>query len=125
HVRLIEPDESAEPGSLAHRRAEIHVAGALLLHVEDDVHVTLFTARLRFRSGYRLLEEIQIADVLVAPNQEIAVEHLPRSKHDLLANARFRRVAVARDLDPVDDCRRALGDLLAEIHPAHGVGSRL
>ena len=38
-VGLFEADESADPDTLAHRRAEVDVAGALLGHPEHDVHV--------------------------------------------------------------------------------------
>ena len=33
--------EAADPRALPHRRAELHAAGALLLHLEDDVDVAL------------------------------------------------------------------------------------
>src|SRR5690606_25697750 len=75
-VRLVEPDEAADPGALPHRRAEVHVAGALLLHREDDVHVTLLLLR-RADVGRRhgRLEEAQVADALPAPDEEVPVEH--------------------------------------------------
>jgi hypothetical protein len=85
-VGLIEADESAEAGSLPHRGAEVDVARSLLFHVEDDVDVALIAARPRFRRRHRRLEEIEVADVLIAANQIVAIEDLTGREDDLLAN---------------------------------------
>ena len=122
-VRLIEADEAADARALPHRRAEVHVPGALLLHVEDDVDVALVVRRLRVRRGKRRLEEAQVADALVAAHQRVAAEHVARHDEDLVPDARLRRDVVAEDLDAVHDRRRLLVDLPPQIHGRHGVGA--
>src|SRR5882762_9360241 len=46
-VRLVEPEKPAHPGALPDRGAEIDVAGMLLGHAEDHVHVTLIVGGAR------------------------------------------------------------------------------
>src|SRR5712692_4033683 len=56
-VGLLEPDEAAEAGSLSQGCPEIHVAGALLLHSEDDVDIPLLVGGPGIRRRHRVSEE--------------------------------------------------------------------
>src|SRR5262249_51500789 len=73
-VRLIEADEAADARSLAHGRAEVHVARALLLHVEDQVDVALLVGRVVVRRRHVLLEEAEVGDVSEALNELFLIE---------------------------------------------------
>ena len=53
------------------------------------------------------------------------VEHVARHDEQLIANARLGRDVVAEDVDAVDDRRRALVDLPAQIDRRHGIRSDL
>src|SRR5690606_34832796 len=44
-VRLVQPDETSNAVPLSERGTEVHVPRPLLLHGEDDVHITLFVGR--------------------------------------------------------------------------------
>ena len=123
-VRLIQSDEPAQAGALAHGSTEVDVAGPLFLHVEHNVHIALLATRACLRGSHRRLEEIQVADVLVAADQIIAVEQLARGEDDLLPDARLVGVIVADDLDSVHDRGRSLVDLPAQVDLADGVGAR-
>ena len=65
-----QPDEPADAGALPERRAEVDVAGALLLDPEDDVDVVRrLGAATTSGGGHRLLEESQVGDVLIGADQ--------------------------------------------------------
>ena len=85
----------------------------------------LLVRRLRVRRRHGLLEEAEVADVLVAVDQRVAAEHVARQDEELVANARLRRDVVAEDVDAVHDRRRPLVDLPAEIDRRHRIRARL
>src|SRR4029079_8883210 len=86
-VRLVEADEAADAISLSDRRAEVDVAGALFLDVEDDVDVALVVHLARVRRRHVLLEEAEVGDVAVAVDQALLVEYIARNDEQLPANA--------------------------------------
>src|SRR3989441_12299630 len=79
-VRLVEPQKPAYPGALPHRRTEVDVARMLLGHAEDHVHVTLIVGRARVGERQGLLEEAQVRDVLVPPDERVLAEHVAREQ---------------------------------------------
>ena len=118
-VRLFEPEEAADAGALPQRRAEVDVAGALLLDPEHhiDVHAVLGWPHVGRRQ--RLLEVAQVADVLVRADQQLAVEQVARQQHDRLADHPLVGDVVADDLDLVQ--RRRL-ILPGSCHPRSSEG---
>ena len=121
-VRLLEPEESADPRALPQRRAEVDVAGAALLDPEYDVHVDAVGRRLDVRRGERLLEEAEVGDVLVRTDQALAAEEITGEHDDRLADDPLVRHVVADDLDLVDRGRRALPDGPAKVDDVPAVG---
>ena len=121
-VRLVEADESAEPRALPHGSAEVHVARALLLHLEHDVDVALVVRRSRLRKRQGRLEEPEVLDAAVAVDQPLLVEHVAGNDRELVADAGLGRVVVAEDLDAIDDRGRAFLDFPAEVHARPRIG---
>ena len=122
-VGLVESDEAAHAGALAHGRAEVHVAGALFLHVENDIEVTLLVGALRVRRSNGRFEEAQVADTLVAANQCVAPEDVARHHEDLIPDARFVRDVVAQDVHAIHDGGRAFVHFPPQVHRGHRIRS--
>src|SRR5690348_9648451 len=88
--------------------------------MEDDVDIALFVGPSLWRGQWRL-EETEVGDALVAPNQKLAVEDVTRHHQDLITNAVLCRNVVPHDLDAVHDRWRALVDLPSKIHGRNGI----
>ena len=113
-VRLLEPEEASEPAALPQRGAEVDVAGPLLDDRKGDVDVLSALGRGDVRRRQRL-EEPEVHDVLVAPDQQLPVEHRPRKDDDGASDDRLVGDVVAEDDDPVDRGRRAFVDAPPEV----------